>query len=293
MTKSSAGTERGRGRELAAYKLGDAEFRDLRDLIHRNFGIDLSPEKKDLVVNRLQRVLRKRGLADFRAYIEFLERSPGAEALSELVDRISTNHTYFNREPGHFHFFRDVVLGDLVGRQCAPSERDLRVWCAAASTGEEPYTLAMMMLEALGSEYGSWKAGLLATDLSADALEKAAEGVYTKEAVSRLPENLKTKYFEPYEGGDLRVCARVRNEVVYRRFNLIQSRYSFRVPFHVIFCRNVMIYFDSKTKKSVVDRLYEVTAPGGYLFVGHAESLDRKNCPYEYTRPGVYQRGQA
>ena len=276
---------------MSEYELGEAEFQDLRDLIQRLFGIDLSPEKKGLVVNRLQRVLRKRGLADFRAYIEFLERSPGSEALSELIDRISTNHTFFNREPGHFDYFRDEVLPDFVGRIRAPSEKDLRVWCAAAATGEEPYTLVMMMLDALGARYDSWKAGLLATDLSADALEKAATAVYTKEAVSQLSADLRKKYFEPFEGGGLRVCARVRNEVVFRRFNLIKSKYSFRSPFHVIFCRNVMIYFDSETKKAVVDRLYEVTAPGGYLFVGHAESLNREHCPYDYVCPGVYRRG--
>ena len=276
---------------MALFELTDAEFQDLRDLIHRLFGIDLTPDKKELVVNRLQPVLRRRELPDFRSYIEFLEKSPGSEATSELIDRIATNHTFFNREPGHFEFFRDEVLPDFVGRSRPPGEKDLRVWCAAASTGEEPYTLMMLILDALGEEYGSWKAGLLATDLSSDALAKASEAIYPEKAVSQLPAKIRKSYFEKVDGGRLRVSARVRNEIVFRRFNLIQGRYAFQKPFHTIFCRNVMIYFDAETKRGVVDRLYDVTAEGGYLFVGHAESLDRSRCPYQYLRPGVYRRG--
>ncbi len=276
---------------MALYELGDAEFRDLRDLIQRLFGIDLSEDKKELVVNRLQSVLRERGLRDFRSYIEFLGTNPDSEATSELIDRISTNHTYFNREPAHFEFFRDEVLSDFAGRARAPGEKDLRVWCAASATGEEPYTLVMMMLDALGAEYDGWKAGLLATDLSSDALAKAKSAVYPREAVSALARDLQQSYFEPAGEQGQRVCARVRNEVVFRRFNLIQDRYAFKKPFHVIFCRNVMIYFDAETKRKVIDRLYEVTSEGGYLFVGHAESLNRETCPYDYVRPGVYRRG--
>ena len=275
---------------MALYDLSDADFQDLRDLIHRQFGIDLSPDKKELVVNRLQPVLRRRGLSGFRPYIEFLEQNRDRETASELIDRISTNHTYFHREPGHFDYFHDEALPELTGRDRAPGEKDLRVWCAAAATGEEPYTLAMLMLDALGDEYGSWKAGLLATDLSSDALAKAETGIYEAEAVSRLPSRLRNAYFEPVEGGRLRVSDRVREEVVFRRFNLMTSRYPFQKPFHVIFCRNVMIYFDGDTKRAVVDRLYDVTAEGGYLFVGHSESLDRSRCPYQHVHPGVYRR---
>jgi chemotaxis protein methyltransferase CheR len=278
---------------MASFALGEAEFRKLRDLIHRRFGIDLGPEKKDLVVTRLQSVLRRRGLPDFRAYLEVLERSPGTAAMLELIDRISTNHTFFHREPAHFDFFRQEVLPDIVGRVRAPDEKDLRVWCAASSTGEEPYTLMMTMLDVLGADYGSWKAGLLATDLSSDVLARAAEGVYGEENVSRLPRALRDAYFERVPDGGYRVCARVRREIVFRRLNLIQDRYPFKRPFHVIFCRNVMIYFDSATRKSVSDRLYDVTLEGGYLFVGHSESLDRATCRFEFVRPGVYRRGTA
>ncbi|MCP5068446.1 MAG: protein-glutamate O-methyltransferase CheR [bacterium] len=275
---------------MASLCISDAEFQDLRDLIHRLFGIDLSPDKKELVINRLQPVLRRRGLPDFRSYVRFLEMGSDPQASSELIDRISTNHTYFHREPAHFDYFRDEVLPGLVGRARSPAEKDLRVWCAAAATGEEPYTLMMLILDALGADYGSWKAGLLATDLSSDALAKAEAGVYDEEAVSQLPARLRKAHFEPVEGGRLRVRRRVRDEVVYRRFNLMTRRYPFRNPFHVIFCRNVMIYFDPDTKQRVVDRLYEVTADGGYLFVGHSEALDRSRCPYKHVHPGVYRR---
>jgi chemotaxis protein methyltransferase CheR len=208
---------------MASFALGEAEFRKLRDLIHRRFGIDLGPEKKDLVVTRLQSVLRRRGLPDFRAYLEFLERSPGTAAMLELIDRISTNHTFFHREPAHFDFFRQEVLPDIVGRVRAPDEKDLRVWCAASSTGEEPYTLMMTMLDVLGADYGSWKAGLLATDLSSDVLARAAEGVYGEENVSRLPRALRDAYFERVPDGGYRVCARVRREIVFRPLGVARS----------------------------------------------------------------------
>lgn len=276
---------------MSLHGLGEGEFRRLRDFIHRRFGIDLGPDKKELVVTRLQAVLKRRGLADFAAYLELLEQSSGTEMLSELIDRISTNHTFFHREPAHFDYLRDEVLPDLVGRGRAPDEKDLRVWCAASSSGEEPYTLMMIMMDVLGSEYGSWKAGLLATDLSSDVLRRAAEGIYSEENVARLPKPLRDAHFERLPDGRYRVAARIRKEVVFRRFNLIQDRYPWKRPFHVIFCRNVMIYFDAKTRRAVCDRLFESTIEGGYLFVGHSESLDRATCPYHFVRPGVYRRG--
>lgn len=276
---------------MSRLALGESEFRRLRDLIHARFGIDLGPEKKELVVTRLQSVLKRRGLPDFRSYLEFLESSEGTDAFSELVDRISTNHTYFHRESSHFDFFRTEVLPDLVGRVRAPDDKDLRIWCAASSTGEEPYTIVMAMLDVMGESYGGWKAGLLATDLSSDVLERAAAGVYTEENVSRLPRTLRDAYFERIDADRFRVCARVRREVVFRRFNLIQDRYAFKKPFHVVFCRNVMIYFDAPTRQAVSDRIYDVLVDGGYLFVGHSESLDRTKCRFEFVRPGVYRRG--
>ncbi|MEZ4331084.1 MAG: protein-glutamate O-methyltransferase CheR [Myxococcota bacterium] len=276
---------------MAHGSLGEGEFRRLRDLIHRRFGIDLGPDKKELVVTRLQSVLKRRGLVDFAAYLEFLEQSSGTEAISELIDRISTNHTYFQREAAHFDFLRDDVLPDIVGRPRAPDEKDLRVWCAASSSGEEPYTLMMILLDALGSEYDRWKAGLLATDLSSDALRKAKAGIFSAENVDRLPRHLRDAHFERLPDGRYRVVARVRNEVVFRRLNLIRDRYPFKRPFHVIFCRNVMIYFDAKTRREVCDRLFDVTTEGGWLFVGHSEALDRATCRFRFVRPGVYRRG--
>lgn len=274
---------------MASFALAEAEFRALRDLIHRRFGIDLGPDKKDLIVTRLQSVLRRRALPGFRAYLDFLEQSPGPDAMSELIDRISTNHTFFHREPAHFDHFRNEVLPELVGRARSTEEKDLRVWCAAASTGEEPYTLMMTILDVLGADYGRWKAGLLATDLSADVLARAERGLYSEENVSRLPKALRDAYFERVAGGGYQVCARVRREVVFRRLNLIQDRYPFKRPFHVIFCRNVMIYFDRPTQERLVNRFASLLAPGGHLFIGHAESLTGLKQPFEYVQPALYR----
>ena len=274
---------------MVRFSLGESEFRRLRDLIQARFGIDLGPEKKELIVTRLQSVLKRRGLADFRAYLEFLERSEGTDAFSELVDRISTNHTFFHREPSHFDFFRSEVLPQLVGRERAPDEKDLRIWCAASSTGEEPYTIVMAMLDVMGESYSAWKAGLLATDLSSDVLERAAAGVYTEENVSRLPKGLRDAYFERIGDGRFRVCARVRREVVFRRFNLIQDRYAFKRPFHVVFCRNVMIYFDADTQRRVLERIHGVMNPGGLLYVGHSENFGDSRDLFRLRGKTVYE----
>jgi chemotaxis protein methyltransferase CheR len=277
----------------AELRISDEEFRRFSGIVHQGFGIKLTPEKKTLVVGRLQKMLRERGDISFGEYFRQLESDPSGRELSELINRISTNHTFFNREKEHFDFFRTIALPEATARAKARGGHDLRVWCAAASTGEEPYMLAMLIREHLGPMQGQWEAGLLATDISARALETAAAGIYSEERVADIPPALLKKYFVRLENGDYSATPALKRDITYRRFNLINPEFPFRKPFDSVFCRNVMIYFDNPTKDALVRKIARFTVPGGYLFIGHAETLGRDTGPWQYVRPAVYRRREA
>ncbi len=271
-------------------QLSDAEFQAIREFVHTRFGISLTAEKRSLVLGRMQRLLREGGYADFPTFFKRVLQNGSGKEISDLIDHISTNHTFFNRESEHFDFFREKVLPETEERIKRKGAHDLRLWCAASSTGEEPYTLAMLMREHFGERYSSWELGLLATDISDKALSTARAGIYDAERISALPAPLRNKYFVKMPDGQYQVAAKIKADVIYRRFNLINSTFPFKKPFDVIFCRNVMIYFDNPTKKSLIENMFRFTSPGGYLFIGHSESLGRTDCPYEYVRPAVYRK---
>jgi chemotaxis protein methyltransferase CheR len=272
--------------------ISDTEFNDLRALIHRRFGINLTDQKRSLLVGRLQKLMRKLNLETFAAYYRYLTEDKTEQALGELVDLISTNHTYFNRESEHFTYFSTIALPAIIEKLQRENRKDLRIWCAGCSTGEEPYTLLMLMMEYLGSEYSSWDAGILATDISDRALSIARQGIYSRDRVQQLPENLQRKYFTPAGPGEMAVIDRVRQQATFRRFNLMNTSFPFKQPFQMIFCRNVMIYFDQPTREALVGRYHQATEPGGYLFIGHSETLGRSQTRYQYLQPALYQKGQ-
>lgn len=273
--------------------ISDHEFAGLRDLIHQRFGINLTEQKRSLLVGRLQKLMRTLGFNSFSQYIEYLTQDKSEQGLSELVDLISTNHTYFNREKDHFDYFSETAFPAIVENLKRQNRRDLRIWCAGSSTGEEPYTLMMLMMEHLGSDYKNWDAGLLATDISDRALTAARAGVYPRDRVEQLPANLRNKYFTPADQGHLAVKEQVKKEVTYRRFNLMNTQFPFKKPFQIIFCRNVMIYFDQPTRDALVARFHKFIEPGGYLFIGHSETLGRTQTLFRYLEPALYQKGTA
>ena len=272
--------------------ISDREFTQLRDLIHRRFGINLTDQKRSLLVGRLQKLMRQLDLATFSQYYDYLTDDSSEKGLSELVDLISTNHTYFNREKDHFDFFSETALPTVIEKLKRQKRKDLRIWCAGCSTGEEPYTLLMLMKEYLGNEYRSWDAGILATDISDRALTTAKRGTYGSDRVMQLPETLQRKYFTAAGAGELAVCDQIKNEATFRRFNLMNTAFPFKKPFQMIFCRNVMIYFDQPTREALVSRYHQHTEPGGYLFIGHSETLGRSQSLYQYLKPALYQKGE-
>ncbi|NLZ38515.1 MAG: protein-glutamate O-methyltransferase CheR [Firmicutes bacterium] len=263
------------------------EFAKLAAYIQANYGIHLKKEKKTLLTARLQGILASKNFKNFTEYYEYLLQDRTGQAAAELVNKITTNHTYFMREPEHFYFFRDQVLPEIKA-QCR--QKDLRIWCAACSTGEEAYTLAMIIDEFFAAEKHSWDTRILATDISSQVLEVAQAGIYTAERINPLPIEWQRKYFQKLPDNKVKVVDRIRQEIIFRRFNLMEKVYPFKKKFQVIFCRNVMIYFDLPTKNSLVEKFYEQLQPGGYLFVGHAEALNRETTKFQYVKPAVYRK---
>jgi len=271
-------------------RISDKEFDAIRKLVYDKFGINLTEQKKTLVVGRLQKVLRRREFATFKDYYQWLTSDTTGEALDELANRISTNHTFFYREKAHFEFFSQTVLPEAVARHEAAGDKALRIWCAGCSSGEEPYTLMMLMMEYLGPRFSQWNATLLATDISATALKTAMAGVYDAERVAQLPANLRNKYFAKTPEGQFRVKDPVRKRIYYRRHNLMDNTFPFKKQFDAIFCRNVMIYFDRETRNNLVAKYHKHTVDGGYLFIGHSETLGRDETQYRYVMPAVYRK---
>ena len=273
---------------LAIEPLSAADFEQISRLARERFGLDLKRGKEDLVAARLGKKMRELRLRGFREYLRHVQEDRTGEALIGLIDALTTNHTGFLREPAHFDFLRRQLLPGLAARG------RIDIWCAAAASGEEPYTIACSLLEELGPG-ARFKARILASDISTRALAAARTGAYAAERMQAVPEDWRRKYFERLHG-DARFAWRVRPEVAqmveFRRINLIEP-----LPptplFAVIFCRNVMIYFDRATQEGVVRRLAGRLEPGGHLLLGHAESLTGMNHGLDYVRPAVYRKGPA
>jgi chemotaxis protein methyltransferase CheR len=268
----------------------DVEFNNIRDLVYRNIGISLSSEKRELVRGRLQKVLHKMKFESFSDYYNYLISDKEGIAISELANIISTNHTFFGREWDHFDFFCKRTLPDISDRFITSEKKDFRIWCAGCSSGEEPYTLVMLMMDYFGIEYKSMAAGILATDISEKVLSIAKAGIYSEDKIDKMLPDLRKKYFKKIDKSLFQVIDSVKNEVVFRRFNLINPVFPFKKQFHVIFCRNVMIYFDQQTRDNLLSKFCDFLVPGGWLFIGHSETMSKRDSKFKYIKPAVYQK---
>lgn len=275
------------GQVQLVLSITDHEFRQLSDYIKSYYGIDLKEEKRAMVEGRLNNLLRKGKMSSFSEYFGHVLSDKTGSTVAELLNRITTNHTFFMREADHFFYFRDKVLPELKDRI---RNRDLRIWSAGCSTGEEPYTIAFIIDEFFGRGKALWDTKILATDISSGVLEYAARGVYSSEAVSKLPAHWLTGYFRRDESGCYKIDDRIRKEVIFRRFNLMDKAFPFRKKFHIIFCRNVMIYFDKQTKAELTRKFYDAMEHGAYLFIGHSESINRGESGFKYVMPSVYRK---
>ncbi|MGI6150357.1 MAG: CheR family methyltransferase [Christensenellales bacterium] len=268
------------------YKVSEQDFKQFADYVKAHYGIHFKKEKKTLVEGRLRSVLAGKNFRSLSDYLEYVKADKTGKAATEMLNRITTNHTFFMREPAHFHYFKETVLPYLVNTM---RYKDLRIWSAACSTGEEPYTLAMIITDFLGTKKQGYDTKILATDISQKVLDIAKAGVYSHDRMGDVPAAWKKRYFAKDGNGNYVLTEEIRKEVLFRNLNLIEP-FPFRKNMHVIFCRNVMIYFDTETKERLVERLYEITEPGGFLFIGHSEGLNRERTRYRYVMPAVYRK---
>lgn len=264
----------------------DKEFGQIRDHIKVNYGIKLGDEKKSLIYSRLRTVLIDHGFDNFTQYFEYLIADKTGEASMTFIDKITTNHTFFMREVDHFYYFRDTVLPYL---EETVKDKDLRIWCAGCSSGEESYTLEIMLYDYFNKKSG-WNTELLATDISSNVLTKAVRGVYSNEQIKPLAPEWKNHYFKKHDNDNMVVVDEIKKRITYRKFNLMDEKFPFKKKFHVIFCRNVMIYFDNPTRDALVERYYNVLEDGGYLFIGHSESLNHTQTKLKYVMPALYRK---
>ncbi|MCL2216494.1 MAG: protein-glutamate O-methyltransferase CheR [Defluviitaleaceae bacterium] len=268
--------------------LSTAEFNKIRDYIKANFGISLSDEKKTLVHSRLRSTLQDLGMETFSEYFDYLLKDKSGDEITHFVNKITTNHTFFMRETDHFDYYRDIVLPYI--EDTYHSQRDLRLWCAACSSGEEPVTLQIITQEFFKKNNNSgWNTQMLATDISAQVLDRAVDGRYPTASLANLPKHWQQEYFKKVDDKLSQVNENVRKQILYRRANLMEP-FHFKKRFQIIFCRNVMIYFDNNTRNAVVKKFFDVTEPGGYLFIGHSESISNTGSGYQYIKPAVYRK---
>lgn len=268
-------------------KITEKEFQLLTDYIKSNYGISLGSQKKALVIGRLHKVLNDMGFTTFSQYYEYLIQDVSGERARQLADRITTNHTYFMREAAHFDFFGNSVLPYLKANV---KDKDLRIWSAACSTGEEPYTLAMIIDEYFGRDKIGWDTKILATDISDKVLNVSKRGIYSLEDIDPLPNHWKYTYMDRLDQHNMVFKDKIKDEIIFRKFNLMDEVFPFRKKFHVVFLRNVMIYFDIPTKERLINKIYNLLECGGYLFIGHSESINRGKHNFKYIRPAVYRK---
>ncbi len=275
--------------------LTDSEFKLLRELTYELTGISLSDSKRNLVQGRLQKRLRFHGLSSYLAYYTMLtQEGPQGTETTEFINCITTNKTDFFREPHHFDFVSGTVIPSLIRRAArGDGERRLRVWHAGCSTGEEPYTLAITLQEAL-SGHSNWNVLQLASDIDTNVIAHAERGIYEDDRIHTVPSALLKKYFlrkQTAEGDQYKVRQELASQIVFRQINLLDPGWPIGTgtQFDMIFCRNVVIYFDKATQKKLFERLERYLKPGGHLFIGHSESLLGVSESFESLGQTIYR----
>jgi chemotaxis protein methyltransferase CheR len=273
--------------------LNDKDFARFSKLVYEQCGIKLPPHKRSMLEARLRKRLRIHNLHTFEDYADMVfAQGESAEELVKLIDVVTTNKTDFFREPAHYDYLVKSALPFLVESFGSGTNQPLRVWSAGCSTGKEPYTLAMVL-----KEYQAWlpdfQFDILGTDICTDVLEKAVQGIYSAAKADPIPAALKKKYLLKSKDPDnraVRITPDLRALVRYRRLNFMDDDFGFREPFDIIFCRNVIIYFDRPTQECLLTKLVNNLVVGRYIFLGHSETLLGLNLPLKQMAPSVYRR---
>lgn len=275
-------------------KISDAEFAQLRDFIYAQSGIFVADNRKYLVENRLSARLKELNLKSFAEYHAYLQYDAGRrQELNRLFEVITTNETSFYRNPPQLKVFQDMVLKDVLDKLRASRQKRLRIWSAGCSTGEEPYTIAIILHEVLRTELPTWDIRITANDLSEAVLAQARAGVYSDYSLRTTPKEIVPRYFVP-DGANYRIKPEVKRLVSFGQINLSDRMMLKRVErSHIVFCRNVIIYFDDEMKKNVITAFYDNLLPEGQLLIGHSESLhniSRAFRPKHYPGAIIYSK---
>lgn len=277
--------------------LTDKDFQKLSEFIYEQCGIKMPPSKKTMLEARMQKRLRVLGMRSFRDYCNWvLDPVASENELVNFIDIVTTNKTDFFREPSHFEYLVNTAVPELVRCEGAGVRRRLVVWSAGCSTGEEPYTLCMVLSEFANRYPGiNFDYSILATDISTRVLEKAASAIYEMEKIEPIPMNLKKKYLlrsRDRTQNLARIIPELRAKVRFRRINFMDGEFGLREKMDIIFCRNVIIYFDRPTQERLINKFCRNLIPGGFLMVGHSETLNNLNVPVVQVAPTIYRLPQ-
>jgi chemotaxis protein methyltransferase CheR len=271
-------------------KLSMTEFRKLSEFIYREYGIKLPDVKKTMLEGRLQKRLKANSITTFKDYVDFVFSDEGKKKeLIHMIDVVTTNKTDFFREPAHFDYLTEVALPEILKDG---SRKNLKIWSAGCSSGEEPYTIAMVF-EEFKEDHPLLDYQIFASDISTRILQDAVNAVYKMEKVAPVPMYLKKKYLLKSKNPDLRtvrIVPKLRNKVRYGRINFMDASYPIEEKFDIIFCRNVIIYFDRKTQEEVINKLARNLKTGGYFFLGHSESIANMNVPLRNMKPTIFRK---
>lgn len=271
----------------------DQEFEAFSSFIYARYGIKMKPAKKHMLTGRLAKRLRSLGMRSFAEYYDHICNSDrsGSE-LQAMVDQVTTNQTDFFREPKHFEYLTQVVLPEIVSHRQQSGDKTIRIWSAGCSTGEEPYTLAMLLHE-FCLHLPGWNYALLATDLSSRVLDHARRGIYDHDRIQPVSMALRKKYLLRSRNAPntVRISKALQSKISFRQLNFMDKKYtSIPLMMDVIFCRNVLIYFDKQTQENVIGRFCEHLTPTGHLFLGHSETIHGYNLPLRSVHSTIYRR---
>ena len=270
--------------------LRDSDFRVIIDLVYRHAGISLGPSKKNLVVSRLGHRLRQLGMTSFSEYVNYVNsKQSQKDELRQFINAITTNTTHFFREPHHFAFLKKMLEEKIRSAKLSKHKR-VRIWCAASSTGQEPYSIAMTV-ERVFHGRSDWDVKLMASDIDTNALSIASEGEYTASEMRGVSESDRSRFFSYRpDTGIFRVKPILRKRIVFRKVNLIYDALDFHEPISVVFCRNVIIYFSAEDRAKLLARMHQTLADDGILFLGHSESIPYSDTNFEYLDTTVYRK---
>ena len=274
-------------------KMSERDFKHLSNFIHNEVGIKMPSSKKTMLESRLQKRLRYLNIISFADYCKFLFSPQGMDQeLVHMIDVVTTNKTDFFREPSHFSYLQKVALPNILNDNSSSLHKNIKVWSAGCSFGDEPYTLAMV-LGKFAENYSNFHYSILATDISTLALQAAQRGIYGIDKVAPVPMEFKKKYLlksKDYNKNLVRIVPEIRRLIQFQRLNLMDREFNIRNKMDIIFCRNVIIYFDKKTQENLLNKFYRQLNYNGYLFLGHSETINGLDVPFIQEGPTIYKK---